>query len=139
MIILLAVFEPTPGTLVSAAKSPEITLSLSCFGFMPDNIVKASFGPIPLIVISILKVFRSIESMKPYKSSLSSLTYKYVRTLTSFPLAGNDSSPLMDILSLKPTPPTNMTACVVDFFSKIPFNSSIIKILPGLYNKYLLP
>ena len=51
-MIRLAVLAPTPGTDVNATTSPAITRSFNLDGSIPDSIVNASLGPIPLIEIN---------------------------------------------------------------------------------------
>ena len=51
-MIRLAVLAPTPGTAVNATTSPAITRSFNLDGSIPDSIVNASLGPIPLIEIN---------------------------------------------------------------------------------------
>ena len=64
-MIRFAVFDPTPGILVKLGTSPAIILFLRLSVLIPDNIVIASFGPIPLIDISRRKVCLSSLFTKP--------------------------------------------------------------------------
>ena len=76
IIILFAVFKPTPGIEVNAFTSPDIIFIFNFSGARPLIIVSPSFGPIPLMEINIKNKPLSDSFSNPYKSKASSLTWR---------------------------------------------------------------
>ena len=109
MISFWAVLLPIPGALDIVLESPASTANLKSSGDIVDNMASAPLGPIPLTVIRSLNTLRSSFVKNPYKSSASSLTYRYVCTLSSLPIAGSFERMEAGIIIKKPMPSWSST------------------------------
>ena len=96
---LLGAFGPVVSMPRNLAAAVELSIDAtpSAAGVNDERMASATFGPIPLTVISCSNASRSAVDSKPYSVSSSSRTCRCVQTVTSSPSAGRAASDPVDI------------------------------------------
>ncbi len=92
----------------------------------PERTVTASFGPMPLTVMSRSNMVFSSRVKKPNSAMVSSRTCVYTRRRTSAPTSGSAENVEMGTVTSYPTPPVSTITWFGCFSSKVPFKWAII-------------